>query len=69
MQDNIDVIDTQYRGILYVDWTEAGVFANNIIPTDAVSFWSRVLEYKDPKGNSVFDDLANYALSCLTTRC
>ena len=37
------------------------------IPTDAVSFWSGVLDYPNLVGYSTYGDLAAYALACLTT--
>ena len=47
------------------DWRES-VFANGI-PSDAVKFWVGILEYRNLLGNGPFWELANYALSCLTT--
>ena len=66
INEKIAEIDNQYRGILYVDWKETNVFKDGI-PTEAVSFWSGVLEYQNLLGNSTYHDLATYALACLTT--
>ena len=66
INEKVQEIDNQYRYILYVDWQESGVFKDGI-PTEAVSFWSGVLDYRNLVGNSTYGDLAAYALACLTT--
>ena len=66
INEKIAEIDNQYRSILSVDWKETNVFKDGI-PTEAVSFWSGVLEYQNLLGNSTYHDLATYALACLTT--
>ena len=66
INEKIQEIDDQYRSILYVNWSENGVFKDGI-PTEAVSFWSGVLEYQNLLGNNPYHDLATYALACLTT--
>ena len=66
INEKVQEIDNLYRSILYVDWQESGVFKDGI-PTDAVSFWSGVLDYRNLVGNSTYGDLAAYALACLTT--
>ena len=66
INEKVQEIDNQYRSILYVDWQESGVFKDGIL-TDAVSFWSGVLDYRNLVGNSTYGDLAAYALSCLIT--
>ena len=66
INEKVQEIDNQYRSILYVDWQESGVFKDGI-PTDAVSFWSGVLDYRNLVGNSTYGDLTAYGLACLTT--
>lgn len=66
INEKIQEIDNQYRSILHVNWNENGVFKDGI-PTEAVSFWSGVLEYQNLLGNNTYHDLATYALACLTT--
>ena len=66
INEKVQEIDKQYRSILYVNWQESGVFKDSI-PTDAVSFWSSVLDYRNLDGNSTYGDLVAYALACLTT--
>lgn len=67
IEEKIDEIDYQYRSILHVDWNAETAVFDKGIPTDAVGFWSGVLEYRNLLGNSPFADLATYALVCLTT--
>ncbi|CAB3986321.1 zinc finger MYM-type 6-like [Paramuricea clavata] len=62
IHEKIDEIDNQYRSILYVNWQESGTFEDGI-PNDTISFLSGVLEYQDGQ----FEDLATFALACLTT--
>lgn len=61
-----DVIEQQYRKILHLPWSEESVFNGNI-PTDTLAFWSGILQYKDSSGRRSFEELANYAMACLTT--
>ena len=66
INEKLQEIDNQYRRILYVNWNENGVFKDGI-PSEAVSFWSGVLNYQNLLGNNPYHDLATYALACLTT--
>lgn len=63
---NEDIIEEQYRKILHVTWAEESIFYGEI-PSDSVSFWSRVQQYKTSSGKYVFRELSDYALACLTT--
>lgn len=61
-----DVIEQQYRKILHLSWSDESVF-NGKIPTDTLSFWSGILQYKNSTGKRSFEELGNYAMACLTT--
>lgn len=54
-------VEGQYRKIGFVNWRNEPVLKNGI-PSDAESFWFGVLQ-----NSSSFNDLALYALTCLTT--
>ena len=66
MVDKMAEVDIQYRNILQVNWKETAVF-NEGIPTDAIQFGSGMAEYRNLLGEHAFEDLSQYALSCLTT--
>ena len=66
IQEKVSEIDNQYRNILYINWQDSPVFPDGI-PSDAVGFWSGVLQYKNLTGNTTYYHLATYALACLTT--
>ena len=63
---NEGIIEEQYRKILHVAWSEESVFQGQI-PADSASFWAGVLQYKTLSGKCIFKELADYALTCLTT--
>ena len=66
LKDDIPTFDTQYRNILHTNWNEEAIFHGGI-PTDAVTLWSGILQYRDLLHSGPFKELGNYALSCLTT--
>ena len=53
--------EEQYRRIPFVDWTAQPFFSSKGLNLDTKNFWIGVRE------NNSFVDLANYALTCLTT--
>ena len=61
IENNICIIEDQYRKIIHIDWREEPPFKNEGIPTDSESFWIGLLQHKS------FKDLAKYALNCLVT--
>ena len=61
MGDSVAVIEDQYRKLICVDWAKETVFRNEGIPDDAETFWTGVMQ------NTVFKDVAHYALTCLIT--
>lgn len=63
---NEDLLEEQYRKILHLTWAEESVFKGEI-PCDLVSFWCGVLQYKSSSEKHIFEELAEYALACLTT--
>ncbi|KAG7171889.1 hypothetical protein Hamer_G000820, partial [Homarus americanus] len=61
-----DTIEQQYRKILHLSWAEKSVFYGKI-PTDSLSFWSGVLQYKNSTGKRPFEELGTYAMAYLKT--
>ena len=61
MGDNLTVIEDKYRKLICVDWAKETVFKDGGIHNDAETFWTGVMH------NSVFKDVAHYALTCLIT--
>ena len=61
IENNICIIEDQYRKIIHIDWREEPPFKNEGIPTDSESFWIGLLQHKS------FKDLAKYAFNCLVT--
>ena len=59
-------IDEQYRKIKFVDWASQTVFKDGI-PVNAEKFWVSVFSYRNTLGEKPFQELAKYALSCMTT--
>ena len=58
-------IEEQCRKILHRDWQEESVF-NGGIPDDTVNFWCGIARFRNALNQNPFQDLANYALACLT---
>lgn len=63
-EDNL--IEEQYRKILHREWREEPVF-NGTIPQDTARFWSGILQFQNSLGQRPFQELATYALNCLTS--
>jgi hypothetical protein len=60
-----NAIQEQYRKILHRDWKEDPIF-NGTIPDTTVAFWSRIVQFQTSLGDKPFEELATYALDCLT---
>ena len=60
-----DQIEEQYRKIVHRNWEEEPVF-NGALPDDTVKFWSGIYHFQNSLGQNPFQELANYALACLT---
>ena len=58
-------IEEQYRKILHRDWQEESVFYGGV-PDDTVKFWCGSNRFRNALNQNPFQDLANYALACLT---
>ncbi len=63
-QPVVGLIEQQYRTISFINWSEE-VFGGTI-PKDTVDFWLGVKSYTNTMGEKVYNDLAEYALTCLT---
>ena len=62
-EDNLEVIESQYRKIIFVDWKKEETFKGEI-PSDTETFWVQIKKHK--QGNvQPFYELAVYALTCL----
>ena len=58
----------QYRKILFHPWAEEiSILLDGIMTQDIEQFWVQVKKFKDAVGNFVYRELAQYALTCLTT--
>ena len=64
-QENADVIEEQYRKFLHCPWKEEPIFEGTI-PNSTIQFWSRVVNFQSSLGYKPFEELATYALNCLT---
>lgn len=64
-EDKSDVIEEQYRRIVHRNWKEDPIF-NGVIPDATVAFWSQILGFQTSLGDKPFNELATYALNCLT---
>lgn len=64
-EDNGSKIEEQYRRIILINWSEE-VFGGNAIPDESGQFWAKIRSYQNSQGKFAFEDLANYALACLT---
>lgn len=64
-QENADVIEEQYRKILHRPWKEEPIF-DGTIPDSTIQFWSRIVKFRSSLGHKPFEELATYALNCLT---
>ncbi len=60
-----NAIEEQYRKIVHRDWKEDPIF-NGTIPDTTVAFWSRIVQFQTSLGDKPFEELATYALDCLT---
>ena len=58
-------IEEQYRKIIFRDWKEEASF-NGTVPDDAVQFWCGISQFRNTHNQNPFQDLAKYALACLT---
>ena len=63
--ETAEACENQYRRILYHPWVEEDCF-DGMVPDDAVIFWSKVKNYSS-NDSKPYEELASYALSCLTT--
>ena len=65
LEENLEKCEEEYRKIVYHPWSEEDIFKLGI-PDDPVQFWSLIKIYE--VGNErPFENLATYALHCLTT--
>jgi hypothetical protein len=64
-QENSDVIEEQYRKILHRPWKEEPIFEGTI-PNSTMQFWSPIVDFQSSLGHKPFEELATYALNCLT---
>eukprot|EP00794_Sanderia_malayensis_P002936 gene2936-biopygen2413 len=58
-------IEEQYRKMLFRDWKEEPPF-NGRVPDDTVQFWCGISQFRNTLDQNPFQDLAKYALACLT---
>lgn len=65
LEDSLEACEEQYRKIIFHPWNNEDVF-NSGIPEEPVQFWSSVKKYQEG-GERPYEQLASYALSCLTT--
>lgn len=63
--NSLEACEDQYRRILFHPWSEEPVFSDGI-PHDPVKFWAQVKKFTK-NGSKPYEELAGYALSCLTT--
>ena len=66
LMTDISAIEEQYRKIIHVDWATYGAFTNEI-PKDPVAFWVGIADYTLSNEEKPFQQLAVYALTCLST--
>ncbi|XP_043472704.1 uncharacterized protein LOC122505265 [Leptopilina heterotoma] len=59
---DLDFLQTQWDQLILVDLRN---HFNGKIPVDSVEFWSGIFEYRDSAGQTVFTDLASFALRIL----
>jgi hypothetical protein len=62
--EHLDEIEEQYRKINLTDWSS---LMGGQIPKDAVTFWGTLYSHETSLGKRPFLELAEYALTCLTT--
>ncbi|KAK7083260.1 hypothetical protein SK128_003864 [Halocaridina rubra] len=60
-ENNFDLIESQYKKINLVQWSEEEPFVKNGIPKDSLNFWLGVAKH------SSFKELSTFALTCLIT--
>ena len=60
-----EVCENQYRRILYHTWVKESLF-DGMLPDDPVVFWSKIKTYSNDDSRP-YQELASFALSCLTT--
>lgn len=65
LENKLEPCEEQYRKILYHPWATEDVFKCGI-PEDSVQFWSKIKKY-EVAGQKPYEELAVYALQCLTT--
>ena len=58
-------IEEQYRKILFRDWKEEAPF-NGTVLDEAVQFWCGISQFRNTLNQNPFQDVAKYALACLT---
>ena len=61
-----NLTEEQYRKILHREWREEPVF-NGTIPEDTARFWSGIFQFQNSLGQRPFQELATYALNCITS--
>ena len=64
--EDMSKIVEKYRKTKFVDWALQTVFKDGI-PVNAGKFWVSVFSYNNTLGEKPFQELAKYALSCMTT--
>ena len=64
-QENADQEGQQYRMILHRPWKEEPIF-DGISPNSTIQFWSCIHNCQTSLGHKTFEELATYALNCLT---
>lgn len=64
LNQNINVIESQCRKIVFVDWKME--FEDNKVPEDPHCFWPVVLGYTNSVGEHLFKELAELALCVLS---
>lgn len=60
-----DILEQQYRKIIMHIWAEETVFDGKV-PDDCALFWSGIFRYENGLGERPYQELALYALSCLS---
>eukprot|EP00112_Aurelia_sp_Birch-Aquarium-sp1_P021637 Seg5878.3 transcript_id=Seg5878.3/GoldUCD/mRNA.D3Y31 product="hypothetical protein" protein_id=Seg5878.3/GoldUCD/D3Y31 len=60
-----DQIEEHSRKIIPISWEEEPVL-NGALPGDTVKFWSGIYHFQNGLGENPFQELANYAFTCLT---
>ncbi|KAK8768032.1 hypothetical protein V5799_021696 [Amblyomma americanum] len=65
IEENLDVIELQYKQIVTRLWSEEAVFDGEL-PEDSATFWVGIFKYENSKRVKPYKELALYALACLS---